>query len=899
MTDFFQNVLTASLHGSIVILAVLVLRLVLRKAPRKIFCYLWTLAGLRLLIPVPLQSRFSLQPTGISLPVSHPWVAVLVWVVVAVVIASYSALSYIHLRRKVADAVKVPGGWESDRIQTAFVLGFIKPKIYIPTGMSEETKKQILAHERTHLDKGDHWIKVIGFAALALHWFNPLVWLSYILLCKDIEMACDERVVQFMELEERKAYASALLQCSTDHVHYAACPVAFGEVSVKSRIKSALNYKKPGFWITLLGVLAIAFVAVCLLTSPPEKVEVVVDNQEKLQENSRQDPMDFTPAQLPPSEANPDWGIGFFADPTSTTGGTLVYAVEDRFAAASEKMAFSNTGLERWNGTDWESMGPIQFEIQGIGFAQIRDYPVEYHHEEVGWELLYGNLDPGDYRVVQTISSDTDTGTFYAPFHIYREELPTEEEAALTRCAAALEQMASGGGYSVLISETNRDGNLSPVKGIIRSDSKHTRVDYYMGSFVTSSVTGENAAQEAATWDEPFRLNQNRRFLFPQGQSVISQEEVSFCSVWAEYDGTACRGRDTYRFDGDGGLETVDRVTERVDENGNVTESYQIRMEVERDRYISWGTVTQDVITYEPEDSFAAQEKSAWGIFFRVDDDLLKPTGGEVWLATNAVGVSGYTTDGAYWLEKRVDSRWEPLGGQGKEASWGEETITLGSQTLFRNVDWTEAYGSLDAGVYRMGKRFYNGTESTIQYAEFVVYPIGGVYGEGGEEALAKVDAAVEKLQNGAYRVERWSSGYSGYDNGMYLSQVYWHWDGTQVTDYYRQGQYSHSSIETAGGFSYGDWLKRSWENDEYDSMYFPEGCSVISDREISFGQSLSKTSGSPCTRYTYSFDERGDICEIVVEYPAEYTVRTYRYVVTAIPEEEIKAYVAQKQAGA
>ena len=333
-------------------------------------------------------------------------------------------------------------------------------------------------------------------------------------------MACDERVVQFMELEERKAYALALLQCSTDHVHYAACPVAFGEVSVKNRIKSALNYKKPGFWISLLGVIAIAFVAVCLLTSPPEKVEVVVDNQEKLQESSRQDPTAFTPAQLPETEPNPDWGIHFFIDASAPTGGTVVYAVEERFAAASEGMSMSDTGLERWNGTDWEPVGPIQFDMRNIGFAQHRDMAAEYHEEKVNWELLYGSLDAGDYRIKQTISSDTDSAVFYAPFHIYREELPTDEEAALTRCSAALEQL-TGDGYAVILSETNRDGGLSPVKDIIKSSGK-ARVDYYMGSFVTSSVTGDNAAYEAGKWDEPFSLNQNRRFLFPEGQSVIS-----------------------------------------------------------------------------------------------------------------------------------------------------------------------------------------------------------------------------------------------------------------------------------------------------------------------------------------------------------------------------------------
>ena len=214
MATFLQTVLMTSFHGSIVILAVLLLRLVLRKAPKKFICLLWMLAGIRLLLPIPIESAYSLQPQSIqiAIPTNLRAVLAVIWIGLAIAIGAYSIGSYIHLRRKVLDAVKIPGGWESDRIETAFVLGFIKPKIYIPTGMSRETQKQILAHERTHLEKGDHWIKMIGFVALAVHWFNPLVWVSYILLCKDIEMACDERVVQFMELNERTAYSSAVLR---------------------------------------------------------------------------------------------------------------------------------------------------------------------------------------------------------------------------------------------------------------------------------------------------------------------------------------------------------------------------------------------------------------------------------------------------------------------------------------------------------------------------------------------------------------------------------------------------------------------------------------------------------------------------------------------------------------
>ena len=337
MDTLFRNILTASFHGSIVIAAVILLRLVLRKTPRKYICMLWLLAGLRLLMPFQIQSSLSLQPSAdpvaqvqqqisrpqiaetpeespvqqveipapapglVPVPVDQPVTTIITdstggtpvqaaapevstaaepsfwsllpwfWFGIACCFGISSLYTYVTLKLKVREAVKIPGGWECDHIETAFILGFIRPRIYIPMGMSPEYRRYILAHERTHLDKGDHWFKMIGFVALALHWFNPLVWVAYFLLCKDIEIACDERVVQFMELEERKEYSNALLSCSTNRAHLAACPVAFGEMSVKERIKSVLSYKKPGFWISLIGVIAIVFVAVCLVTSPAKK----------------------------------------------------------------------------------------------------------------------------------------------------------------------------------------------------------------------------------------------------------------------------------------------------------------------------------------------------------------------------------------------------------------------------------------------------------------------------------------------------------------------------------------------------------------------------------------------------------------------------------------------------
>lgn len=901
MTAFFQNVLTASFHGSIVILAVLILRLVLRKTPKKFICFLWVLAGLRLLMPIPVQSGFSLQPKSITLPISVNLSKALpfVWVAVAVAIAVYSFWSYLHLRKKVQDAVQVPGGWESDRIDTAFVLGFIKPKIYIPTGMSGNTREQILAHERTHLDKGDHWIKMIGFLALALHWFNPLVWVSYILLCKDIEMACDERVVQFMELEERKAYSAALLKCSTKQVHYAACPVAFGEVSVKYRIKSVLNYRKPSFWISLLGVLAICFVALCLVTSPKETEQVYVDPQEQLQENSKEDPADFTPAVLPELEPNPDWGVDIFMDITSPSSGTLVYRVEERFAAASGEMKMHDVTIDRWNGNAWEPMpskaqSTIVLNTSGVGFAQSRDQLVDYFTDELDWSLVYGSLPAGDYRLRVTIDSVSDSAEFQTAFHIYREELPAEEEAALARCTAALDTLRNSDDYSLLFSEYDQDGNVSPVMRLIRDYNQYS-VEYLYGEFCIASAVQDMPIYAEQDWDAPFRLDQNRRYLFPEGQSSITQDEIRFRSVWSDYAGTSYRGTDTFLFNQDGSLKSIEHLEETVDENGTVVSKKINRVEQEG---TSASFIPYDKETYTYADSFDEMYNSPWGIFFRVDDDLLSPYGGEIWFSTDAVGVSNYYTDGNYWLERKQGTRWERLVSETTEASFGEERIPIRSRTEMRTVDWTSTYGELEPGVYRMGKRFFNEEESIIQYSEFAIYPVGGIYGEGGEEAIARVDAAIAKLQSGNYRVEKWDISNLKYDSAPQMKEVIWKYGETVVYDIYKQEAYSHSSMPTPGDFLYDDWIKRDLFGSAYDSTYFPKGYSVISDSEIRFVYSHSKNAAdNPARLYTYRFDESGNLTDILEEScDAMWGGYITHYIITDTPESEIASAVAERQ---
>ena len=895
MTRFCQNLLTASIHGSVVILAVMLLRLLLKKTPRKYICFLWMLAGIRLLMPISVQSAFSLQPTSIRLPAISSQLVWIVWGCVAALIVAGSLLAYLRLQKQVKGAVKVRGGYESNQIETAFVLGFFKPKIYIPSGMSPAARTQILAHERTHLEKGDHWMKVIAFLALALHWFNPLVWVAYLMLCKDIEIACDERVVQFMELDERKQYASALLQCSTNRIYYAACPVAFGEVSVKYRIKSALSYRKPAVWMSLMGVLSIAFVSLCLLTNPAQAVS---DPQAALQQSSHQAPESLSFAEAPALEPNPDWGITLYMDATSPTGGYFACVVEERFILGSESMAIDNSRLERWNGTSWEPVeGPDPYYNvvkTGIGFAQSRNYSIGDYGYDIDWALNYGALPAGDYRIVMTISSDTESATFQTGFRIYREKLPDSEEDALTRCTNALNALSSQSSYSVFLSEESPAGNIRPIQQLV-CNGDDSSVTYYYGEFEVSNGKVEKDSYLLSTWAKDYQLNQNRKFLFPEGKSKISQEEISFCSAWADCRGNIHHGTDTFRFKPNGNLLSVDRIDETLAEDGTVSNRSHIRLD---SKEISLSLPSQ----YVPQDSFIAQQRSPWGIFFRVDDDLLRGWGGEVWFATNITGVSKITTDCRYWIEKWETDRWVRLGDQGQEGSWGEETIPVMGRTTIVNVDWSDAYGTLDAGIYRMGKRFYQGDEYIIQYAEFSIPLAGGVHGKGAEEALARVDAAIEALKQKGFRMEMYEVYSTDYFAAEDLQEVIWRDGGTEAYDIYGSTGYRHSFTETADSqVMFESWCERSYGNENRESYYISKDYNVISDREISLAYSYSQESSSdPIRIYTYLFDEDGALREIHEAYRSNaggWNIGV-RYVVSDTPESEIKAWVEKVKSG-
>lgn len=324
MSELFLNILTMSLSAAWLVPVVLLLRLALKRSPKWIHVLLWALVAFRLVCPLTFESSLSLTPdTGAALeewtddyvgdthfihdvspgyqaavdagrpPISAgedgyyvvtgpdgisepdtvkntvlPTLSVL-WLAGMAVMALYTLISYLSLRRKMATAVRVKKNiYRSEAAASPFVLGLFLPRIYLPLNMAEADVPHVIAHENAHIRRKDHWWKPLGFAVLTVHWFNPLVWLSYILLCRDIELACDEKVIRELGQEEKAEYSQALLNCSIRHRSIAACPLAFGEVGVKQRVKSILHYKKPGFWILLVALLLCLAVAVFFLTDP-------------------------------------------------------------------------------------------------------------------------------------------------------------------------------------------------------------------------------------------------------------------------------------------------------------------------------------------------------------------------------------------------------------------------------------------------------------------------------------------------------------------------------------------------------------------------------------------------------------------------------------------------------
>lgn len=297
MEKIFSEILSMTVDSAWLIIAVIIVRALLQKSPMYFRKILWGLVGIRLLIPFSFESAFSLIPekipqtadqvvgqvvaTNVEKGFSFADAVPFLWIAVGIAFLIYGIISYIRLRLKIIDGILIKSNvYQSEKIHSPFVCGFVKPKIYVPFGLDDTTKKCVLEHEQTHIKYADHIIKAIGFVVLCVHWFNPLVWVSYFLLCKDIELACDESVIKKYDADECKEYAKALLDLGVDKVRLSACPIAFGEVSIKTRIKSVISYRKASKILVAASLCVCIGVSLCFMTEPEVALKEKADEVE-------------------------------------------------------------------------------------------------------------------------------------------------------------------------------------------------------------------------------------------------------------------------------------------------------------------------------------------------------------------------------------------------------------------------------------------------------------------------------------------------------------------------------------------------------------------------------------------------------------------------------------------
>ena len=418
----FLKLANMSISASWLMLAIFFLRLVLKKAPKWVNVLLWGIVAVRLICPFTIESALSLIPSTQTIPMNiemaakpaidsgveavnsmvnpiiaasftpnpaasaNPlqiWIplAAVIWAFGMVLMFLYTAISYWRLNRRIDTAVLYRDNiFQSEHVSSPFVLGIIKPKIYLPFHMNEQDLQHVVAHEQAHIRRKDHWWKPVGFLLLTVYWFNPLMWVAYVLLCRDIELACDEKVIEELNSEQRANYTQALVACSVNRSMISVCPLAFGEVDVKERVKSIMNYRKPTFWIIVVSTVACAIVAICFLTNPVEQ--------------------DVVPGIYGSIDSS-KWNITLEIDNVTPKGATIKL-IQDGGYLPNRLFYGDDYSIERYENSQWTAVEPLNDLVWAtIAYTVPLDDSITWN---INWSNTFGELDPGLYRFCKSVS---------------------------------------------------------------------------------------------------------------------------------------------------------------------------------------------------------------------------------------------------------------------------------------------------------------------------------------------------------------------------------------------------------------------------------------------------------------------------------------------------------------
>ena len=499
MAEGFLTLVNRGLSAGWLVLAVIAARFLLKKAPRWAVCALWGLVALRLLCPFSPESPLSLipdaqpvspeavwntvpavemAPDATEAPVSPVLEAVLpdglpvsptpaqeivaaasiLWCAGLAGMALYTLVSYRRLSRRVKGAVRIDGNlYQGAAIPTPFVLGVLRPRIYLPNTLSREDMPYVIAHERAHIRRRDPLWKALGFGLLCIYWFQPLLWLGYALFCRDMELACDEKVASALSPSHRANYSQALLNCSAGRRFLAACPVAFGEVGVKERVKRVLSFRRPTLRAVLAAVLICAVIAVCFLTNPvtPEPPKVTV-------------------AQM-----------SITAEDVTPTGMTLTYHPDNAFQDV-DAVTDSIYWLEKQNASGgWQVVQPNQWiepvlqPVEAPGQRTIHVFVTDNNHRTLDWPLL-GYLDAGQYRVGIHFWEEAQEYTLYAPFTL---DNPLVTPYAITS------SLKKAGSHAMLKGDNARALTQAQTEELVGILNSLTEADFYASNFINTPIT--------------------------------------------------------------------------------------------------------------------------------------------------------------------------------------------------------------------------------------------------------------------------------------------------------------------------------------------------------------------------------------------------------------------------
>lgn len=499
MAEGFLTLVNRGLSAGWLVLAVIAARFLLKKAPRWAVCALWGLVALRLLCPFSPESPLSLipdaqpvspeavwntvpamemAPDATEAPVSPVLEAVLpdglpvsptpaqeivaaasiLWCAGLAGMALYTLVSYRRLSRRVKGAVRIDGNlYQGAAIPTPFVLGVLRPRIYLPNTLSREDMPYVIAHERAHIRRRDPLWKALGFGLLCIYWFQPLLWLGYALFCRDMELACDEKVASALSPSHRANYSQALLNCSAGRRFLAACPVTFGEVGVKERVKRVLFFRRPTLRAVLAAVLICAVIAVCFLTNPvtPEPPKVTV-------------------AQM-----------SITAEDVTPTGMTLTYHPDNAFQDV-DAVTDSIYWLEKQNASGgWQVVQPNQWiepvlqPVEAPGQRTIHVVVTDNNHRTLDWPLL-GYLDAGQYRVGIHFWEEAQEYTLYAPFTL---DNPLVTPYAITS------SLKKAGSHAMLKGDNARALTQAQTEELVGILNSLTEADFYASSFINTPIT--------------------------------------------------------------------------------------------------------------------------------------------------------------------------------------------------------------------------------------------------------------------------------------------------------------------------------------------------------------------------------------------------------------------------